>query len=68
MSVADNKSRIEHFVKFFCKATLDQYLELYAPNVVLHGYPPDLPPGWSAPERSTPASRTRSLIRRSQLT
>ena len=45
MSVAENKARIEHFVKFFRQETLDQYLELYDPNVVLHGYPPDLPPG-----------------------
>ena len=46
MSVAENKACLEHFVQYFNKETLDQYLEIYAPDVVLHGYPPDLPPGF----------------------
>lgn len=41
----ENKTALQRALDDWNRGNLEGHLELYDPNIVLHGYPPDLPPG-----------------------
>lgn len=43
--MSENKAVLHQAIENWNKGDLASYLSLYDPNVVLHGYPPGLPPG-----------------------
>jgi steroid delta-isomerase-like uncharacterized protein len=45
MSVERNRAALERAVDSFSIARIDNYLELYHPNAILHFLPPELPQG-----------------------
>lgn len=45
MSNNDNRAILQRAIENWNAGNLDAYLELYAPNVVLHSVPPDFPAG-----------------------
>ena len=45
MSIESNRAALAAAVESMNVPDLDAYLEIYHPDVVLHGYPPELPPG-----------------------
>ena len=48
--MSENKTIIQQAIEKWNQSDLAGYLELYDPNVVLHGYPPGLPPGVAGAE------------------
>jgi predicted ester cyclase len=46
LAMSDNKAVLQHALENWNRGNLDAYLEqLYDTNVILHGFPPGLPPG-----------------------
>ena len=45
MSIESNRAALAAAVESMNVPDLDAYMEIYDPDVVLHGYPPELPPG-----------------------
>lgn len=45
MAIAENQAVFQHAVDNWNNGDLAKYLDLYDPTVVLHGFPPGLPPG-----------------------
>ena len=45
MSIDVNRAALAQAIENWNRGNLAAYTEIYDPNVVLHGFPPDLPPG-----------------------